>query len=107
VFLYLVPNETIVRWLGKGSGLKGISIAAGVGSISLIPGFIAYPLASILLKAGVSYEILAVFITTLMMVGVLTLPVESKYFGLKVSIVRNFLSFLGAIIIGLLIGLFL
>jgi len=107
VFLYLVPNETIVRWLGKGSGLKGISIAAGVGSISLIPGFIAYPLASILLKSGVSYEILAVFITTLMMVGVLTLPVESKYFGLKVSIVRNFLSFLGAIIIGLLIGLFL
>jgi len=41
------------------------------------------------------------------MVGVLTLPLESKYFGWKVAVLRNVLSFIGAIIIGLIIGLFL
>jgi uncharacterized membrane protein YraQ (UPF0718 family) len=69
--------------------------------------FITYPLAAILLKSGVSYRVLAVFITTLLMVGVLTLPLEAKYFGLKVSVIRNVLSFIGALIIGLAIGIFL
>jgi len=107
VFLYLVPDKTIVKLLGAKSGIMGIAIAAMVGAIALIPGFIAFPLAKILLVKGVSYPVVAVFITTLIMVGVLTLPIEFKYFGKRAAIMRNVLSFLGAIIVGLLIGLFL
>jgi len=107
VFLYLVPDKTIIKLLGAKSGVIGVAIAAAVGSIALIPGFIAFPLAKILLVKGVSYAVVAVFITTLIMVGVLTLPVEFKYFGKKAAIMRNVLSFFGAIIVGLLIGLFL
>lgn len=107
IFLYLLPQEVLIQWLGKESGWLGITIAAILGSISLIPGFIAYPLAAILLKSGVAYSVVAVFITTLMMVGILTLPLEAKYFGMKVSLIRNALSFVGAIIIGLVIGIFL
>jgi uncharacterized membrane protein YraQ (UPF0718 family) len=107
VFLYLVPKETLANVLGKNSGVLGFGIAAVIGSISLIPMFITYPLAAILLKSGVSYQVLAVFITTLLMVGVLTLPLEAKYFGMKTSIIRNALSFVGALIIGLVVGLFL
>ncbi len=58
-----------------------------------------------ILKSGVSYQVVAVFITTLMMVGVITLPLEAKYFGCRVSILRNILSFAGAIVVGILIGL--
>jgi len=107
VFLYLVPDKTIIKLLGAKSGVMGVVIAAAVGSIALIPAFIAFPLAKILLVKGVSYTVVAVFITTLIMVGVLTLPVEFKYFGKKAAIMRNVLSFFGAIIVGLLIGLFL
>lgn len=107
IFLYLVPKETISNLLGKNSGILGIGIAAVLGSVALIPMFITYPLAALLLKSGVSYQVLAVFITTLLMVGVLTLPIEVKYFGLKVSIIRNTLSFIGALVIGLVIGLVL
>jgi uncharacterized membrane protein YraQ (UPF0718 family) len=107
VFLYLVPDKTIIKLLGAKSGVMGIVIAAAVGSIALIPAFIAFPLAKILLVKGVSYTVVAVFITTLIMVGVLTLPVEFKYFGKRAAIMRNVLSFLGAIIVGLLIGIFL
>jgi len=107
IFLYLVPDKTIIKLLGAKSGIVGVAIAAAVGSIALIPGFIAFPLAKILLAKGVSYTVVAVFITTLIMVGVLTLPVEFKYFGKKAAIMRNVLSFFGAIIVGLLIGLFL
>lgn len=107
VFLYLVPDKTIIKLLGAKSGVMGVAIAAVAGSIALIPAFIAFPLAKILLVKGVSYPVVAVFITTLIMVGVLTLPIEFKYFGKKAAIMRNVLSFFGAIIVGLLIGLFL
>ena len=41
----------------------------------------------------------ATFMTTLMMVGVVTLPLEIKYFGRNVAIVRNVLNFFAAIVI--------
>lgn len=106
IFLYLIPNEFIVKYLGKDAGLTGYVYAAIAGSIALIPGLIAYPLAGILVKSGVSYPVIAVFITTLMMVGILTLPVEIKFFGIRVSLIRNTLYFLGALLVGFLIGLF-
>ena len=105
IVLYLIPNETLVKWLGKDSGSFGMMTAAVIGSIALVPGFIAFPLAAILLKSGVGYGVLAVFITTLMMVGVLTLPLEAKYFGMRTALIRNALSLAGAVIIGVLIGL--
>ena len=107
VFLYALPARVLTDWLGRGTGWAGIASAALLGSISLIPGFIAFPLGAILVRSGVSYQVVAVFITTLMMVGILTLPLEAKYFGWKVSILRNALSFCGALLVGLLMGIFL
>jgi uncharacterized membrane protein YraQ (UPF0718 family) len=105
VMLFFLPNEIILRYLGKEAGFISYGIAAIIGSIAIIPGFIAYPLAGMLVKSGVSYSVVAVFITTLMMVGILTLPLEAKYFGLKIAIIRNALFFIAAIIIGLIVGL--
>ena len=107
VFLGLIPQETLIAYLGKESGMLGMAIAALLGSIALIPSFISYPLGAMLLRNGVSYAVIAVFITTLMMVGVLTLPIEIKYFGVKVSLLRNLLSLLGALLIGVIIGVLL
>ncbi len=106
VFLYLTPNEKLVLWMGESSGIEGYIIAGVTGSLSLIPGFIAFPLASVLIKSGVSYPVLAMFITTLLMVGIFTLPVEKQYFGWRVSLLRNGLSLVGAVICALVIGLF-
>ena len=104
VFLGLIPQETLIEYLGKESGASGMAIAAILGSIALIPGFISYPLGAMLLRNGVSYSVIAVFITTLMMVGVLTLPLEIKYFGVKVSLLRNAFSLVGALLIGVIMG---
>jgi len=100
VVLFFISDEMMINFLGKDAGLGAYGSAAIIGSVSIIPGFIAYPLAGILLKAGVSFSVLSVFITTLKMVGVLTIPIEAKFFGLKTAIIRNLLSFLGAILVG-------
>jgi uncharacterized membrane protein YraQ (UPF0718 family) len=107
VVLWVFPKETIATFLGYGSGWVSFIVAGLLGSISLIPGFIAFPLASVLLKSGVSYQILAVFVTTLMMVGVVTMPLEAKYFGWKAAILRNSFSLVAAFIIGFLMRFFL
>ena len=106
IFLYLIPNEKWVEWMDESSGVEGYIIAGVTGSLSLIPGFIAFPLSSVLIKSGVSYPVLAMFITTLLMVGVFTLPIEKQYFGWRVSLLRNGLSLVGAVICALIIGLF-
>lgn len=105
--LYAVPTSLIVQYLGAGSGWGGPAVAAIAGSITLIPGFISYPIAAVLIRQGASYTTVATFMTTLMMVGVVTLPLESKYFGMKVAALRNILNFVAAIVIGLWVGLIL
>lgn len=107
IVLFLLPEKTLVKFMGEESGITGWGIAALFGSVALIPGFIAYPLCGILVKSGVTYSIIAVFITTLMMTGFLTLPVEAKFFGWRVSIIRNLVSLAAALLIGLIMGFFL
>lgn len=89
---YLDP-ETVGRFLGRQSGWLGVTIAAVVGAVTLIPGFIAFPTAALLLRAGAGLMQMAAFISALMMVGVVTAPLEIKYFGRKLTLTRNALAF--------------
>lgn len=104
--LYFISDELILRFLGDGSGAVGVALAGGLGSIAFIPGFVAFPLAGILLEKGVSYTVIAAFTTTLMMVGIVTYPVEKDFFGTKITIIRNIISLIMAVIVSILIGLF-
>ncbi|MCK5672707.1 MAG: permease [Spirochaetales bacterium] len=104
--LYLVPEEVISKSLGNDNKFISILLASFIGSITLLPGPIAYPLGAVLLNEGVTYMVLSAFTTTLMMVGILTFPIEKAYFGTKVTIARNLLSFFIAIIVALMTGIF-
>ena len=96
--LTAVTPQMLERIL-SGAGLLPFLSALGVGSIALIPGFIAYPLAAVLRQNGASVPVLAAFVTSLMMVGVLTLPLEVRYFGWRAALLRNGLAFCGAVIV--------
>ncbi|MCK5128576.1 MAG: permease [Clostridiales bacterium] len=105
VVLYFLPDYVIAKYLGTSDVFVGVIIASVVGAISLLPGFITFPLSGLLLSQGVSYTVLAAFTTSLMMVGVVTFPLEKKYFGTKLAIVRNLVSFAIAIIVSIGIGI--
>jgi uncharacterized membrane protein YraQ (UPF0718 family) len=91
--LALFDPETISALIGERSGILGVLAAALVGAITLIPGFVAFPAAAQLLKSGAGVLQIAAFVSTLMMVGVVTLPLEIKYFGRRAAIARNTLAF--------------
>ncbi len=102
--LYLVPGETISRTLAENNPTVGLLLAALLGSLTYMPGFIVFPLCGILLAKGVSYMVLSAFSTTLMMVGVLTFPLEKEYFGTRITIIRNLLGLLIALVVALVTG---
>ena len=106
IVLFLVPDEVIVRYLGADARYVAVLSAATLGSITIMPGFVAFPLAGVLLEKEVLYMVLSAFTTTLMMVGVLTFPVERAYLGNKVTIIRNTISFLIALVIAVMTGIF-
>lgn len=94
----------IVRYLGQENSLIGLAAGMLLGSVTMMPGFIAYPLAGVLVERGVLYMVVAGFVTTLMMVGVLTYPLEKEYFGVKATVIRNSVSFVIAAVIALAVG---
>ncbi len=104
ILLSLFNAELISKIIGNESGWIGVVISAVVGAITLIPGFVAFPTAALLLKGGAGYMQIGAFVSTLMMVGVVTVPVEIKYFGKKLTIMRNVLSFLFSFIVAYIIG---
>ena len=104
MILAVLDRETISRLLGAESGATGMAVAAAVGSVTLIPGFIAFPLAASLLASGAGYGQTAMFLTTLMMVGIVTLPLESTFFGRRLAVLRNVLAFLYAVVSSVILG---
>ena len=108
LMLAAFDNNLISKVIGSGSGWLGVTVAALIGAITLIPGFVAFPLAAALLQGGAGYMQIGAFVSSLMMVGVVTFPVEIKYFGKKLTIMRNVLafifSFLVAYVIGVVVG---
>ena len=105
-FAILTP-ETIQKLLGANSGAWGVLAASLVGSITLIPGFVAFPLAAALLHSGAGYMQIAAFVSTLMMVGIVTIPMEMKTFGKRVTIIRNVSAYSFSLIVALVMGVVL
>lgn len=104
LILTFIPPDTIKDVLGKSNTLVSTFTASLVGSITLIPAFVAFPLVGSLVDAGASIVPAVAFLTTLTMVGIATFPLEKQEFGAKFALSRNFISFFFAIIIALAMG---
>jgi uncharacterized membrane protein YraQ (UPF0718 family) len=69
-----------------------------------MPGFIAFPMAALLLAGGAGYMQIGAFVSSLMMVGTVTLPMEFKVFGKKATLLRNALALVFAFVVAFVIG---
>lgn len=108
IMLAAIKPETIQKIIGAESGVLGMLLSGAVGAIALIPVLVAFPVASQLLQNGAGIMQIAVFISTLTTVGLITIPLESKYLGKKIAILRNVLffvfSFVVAVVVGMVLG---
>ena len=105
--LTFLPSGLVLNTIGREAGFQGVIMAAVFGSVVLIPAFIAFPLAASFLRQGADVRAIAAFVTTLVMVGVITAPLEVKFFGKRFALWRNSLSFVFALVIAFVMGAFL
>lgn len=104
MLLAVADPDTISAVIGSGSGWWGVLLSALVGAVTLIPGFVAFPMAALLLQGGAGVLQIGAFVSTLMMVGIVTMPVEIKYFGRKLTFYRNAIAFLFSFVVAYVIG---
>lgn len=107
IIIAVLSPEQIASIMGTQSGWWGVLLASIIGAITLMPGFVAFPLAATLLSNGAGLPQIAAFISSLMMVGFITLPLEIQHFGKKAALLRNGLAFIFSFIVALLIGVIL
>ena len=107
LFQEFIPPEIVARLLGESSGLFSLVISTFAGAISIGPPLAAYPLAETLLKSGAWPPAIAAFIFSWISIGVITLPFEAATFGTRFALLRNGISFIAAMLCGLLLGFLL
>jgi len=105
--LGILTPETITRLVGSEAGFTATIFAAIIGAITLIPSMVAFPLAGSLLRSGATAMTISAFVTTLVMVGIVTAPMEIKELGKKFTLLRNGFGFLAALLIAWIMGVLL
>ncbi len=101
----IVPGELVAGWLGPASGLRGILIAALVGSV--VPGgpIISFPIAVVLFKSGVGTPQLIAFLTAWSAFALhRVIAYELPFMGWRFSLVRILASLPLPFATGLLAG---
>ncbi len=103
-FQAFLPRETIAGLLGSGSGVTGVLLAEAVGSFALIMPAAVFPFSGYLLENGSGYAPIAAFVLSAILIGISTLPLEAKLFGLRFTAARNVLTFVAILLVSLAIG---
>ena len=104
IILAILKPEIISKLIGKNSGSLGVLLSSIIGSITMMPTFVAFSTGNTLLQNGAGYAQGSALISTLTMVGLLTFPLEANYIGKKAAFYRNFLAFLFSFIVAIFMG---
>lgn len=94
-----VDRATMMKYTGRGSGLKGVLIAFLLGSAAAGPLYVAFPVAIVMLKKGSSLFNVFVFIGAWSTTKIPMLTFEAASLGLTFTIMRLALSVTGILII--------
>lgn len=98
LIITFVPTDLLQKYIGSDSGIQGIALSLGLGSVSVMPGFAAFPLCAALKGEGIPYYIIAAFSLSLMNIGIITFPIEKKFLGLSVAVIRNLIALIVCVI---------
>jgi len=103
LFAVWVSKETVVKYLGKTSGLKGIILAIILGALPTGPLYIAFPIAVTLLKKGAKISNIVIFLSSWACIKIPQEMVELQFLGPKFMLLRLSLTIIFVIIMAVII----
>lgn len=99
-----VPRETMVKYMGEGSGLKGIILAIFIGSAAAGPLYGAFPVASVFMKKGVKFMNILIFIGAWSTTKIPMFLFEMASLGSRFAISRLLIDIPGIIVIAFILS---
>ncbi|ACR79849.1 permease [Kosmotoga olearia] len=103
LFAVFVPKEMVVKYLGKSSGIKGIFISIFMGALPTGPLYVAFPMASALLKKGARISNIIIFLSAWACIKIPQELVELQFLGPKFMAMRLSLTIIFVILMGVFI----
>jgi uncharacterized membrane protein YraQ (UPF0718 family) len=94
-----VPRETMMRFMGAGSGIKGPLIAFALGSAAAGPLYGAFPVASMLMKKGASFTNILIFIGAWSTTKIPMFLFETQALGYRFALARLAIDLVGIVVI--------
>lgn len=94
-----VPKDTMVKFMGEHSGIKGILLAFFLGSAAAGPLYGAFPVAAVFMKKGVKFSNILIFIGAWSTTKLPMLLFELASMGPKFTMTRFILNIFGILII--------
>lgn len=94
-----VPKQTMVKYMGEGSGLKGIFLALFIGSAAAGPLYGAFPVAAVFMKKGVKFSNILIFLGAWSTTKIPMLLFEFSSLGVPFALTRLLVNLPGIIII--------
>lgn len=103
LFSVFIPSETVVKHLGKTSGFKGFSLALLFGTLPTGPLYVAFPMASTLIKKGARISNIIVFLSAWACIKIPQEMVELQFLGPKFMLARLSLTIIFVGLMGIFI----
>jgi len=102
-----VPRETMIKYMGYGSGLKGILLSIFLGSAAAGPLYGAFPIAGVFMKKGVKFTNILLFLGAWSTTKIPMFLFELSSLGAKFARTRLMVSMLGIFFIAYLVNKFM
>lgn len=98
-----IPRETLIKYMGDDSGFSGIFLAILIGSLAAGPMYAAFPFTAVLIKKGVRFSNVIIFMNAWCVTKISTLLFEISAIGYKFTFSRLLIDLPGVIIMGFLV----
>lgn len=97
-----VPKETIIKYMGRDSGLKGGILAFILGSFTSGPLYASFPVAAVFMKKGVSLLNIFIFVGAWSTTKIPMLLFEITQLGSRFALIRAGLNLIAIILLAVI-----
>lgn len=98
-----VPRETIMRFLGEGSGFQGVILSIVLGAAAAGPLYAAFPVAAVMAQKGARYFNIIVFLCSWSTLKIPMFLFEMSALGVDFALTRWLINIPGILLIAYII----